>query len=131
MAGLLPVVRYLIVCEDIPAHTNRVSLINLFGTIRSRSQPPFPFRYPKFCVYAQLTECRGVSEVRLEIEEEGTQTVIYQSVSRRYNFGNDPLRVFDASFRIRDCVFPAAGLYWVQLCYNAIVIFQESLKVEG
>jgi uncharacterized protein DUF6941 len=131
MAGLLPLVRHLIVCEDIPAHTHRISLINLFRTIRSWSQPPFPFCYPRFFVYAQLTECRGVGEVRLEIEEEDTQTIIYQSASRRHNFGNDPLKVFDASFRIRDCVFPAAGLYLVQLCYNDIVIFQEPLKVEG
>lgn len=131
MADVLPIVRYLIVCEDIPAQTRRISLINLFRAIRSRLQLPFPFRYPKFCVYAQLTECRGVGEVRLKIEEENTQTVIYQSASRRYNFGNDPLRVFDASFRIRDCVFPGAGLYSVQLCYNDIVIFQEPLKVEG
>jgi hypothetical protein len=131
MADVLPIVRYLIACEDIPAHTQRISLINLFGTIRSRSQPPFPFRYPNFYVYTQLTECRGVGEVRLEIEETDTQTIIYQTASRRHNFGNDPLMVFDVSFRIRDCVFPAAGLYWVQLCYNDIVIFQEPLKVEG
>ena len=131
MAGLLPVVRYLIVCEDIPAHTNRVSLLNLLGTLRSGSQPPFPFRCPKFCVHARLTECRGVGEVRLKIEEEDTQTVIHQSASQRYNFGNDPLKVFHASFRLRDCVFPAAGLYSVQLCYNDIVVFQEPLRVEG
>lgn len=131
MAGLLPVVRSLIVCEDIPAHAQRVSLINLLGTLRSRSQPPFPFRCPRFCVHARLTECRGVGEVRLEIEEEATQTIIYQSASRRYNFGNDPLRVFGASFRIRGCIFPAAGLYLVQLCYNDSVVFQEPLTVVG
>jgi hypothetical protein len=131
MAGLLPVVRYLIICEDIPAHQHRISLINLLGTLRSSSQPPFPFCCPRFCVHARLTECRGVGEVRLEIEEEDTQTIIHQTASRRYNFGNDPLRVFGASFRIRDCVFPAAGLYWVQLCYNDVVVFQEPLRVEG
>jgi len=131
MAGLLPVVRHLIVCEDIPAGTPRISLINLLGTLRSSSQPPFPFRYPKFYVYARLTEGRGVGEVRLEIEETDTQKVIYKSGSRRYNFGNDPLKVFNISFRVRDCVFPAAGLYSVQLCYNDIVSFQEPLKVEG
>ncbi len=131
MASLLPVVRYLIVCEDIPAQLSRISLINLLGTLRSSSQPPFPFQCPKFCVYARPTECRGTGEVRLEIIEENTQTVIYQSASRRYNFGNDPLRVYGASFRIRDCVFPNAGLYWVQLCYNDTVVFQEPLRVRG
>jgi hypothetical protein len=132
MADLLPVVRYLIACEDIPTdpvNPRRVTLVNLIGVIRSHSHPPFP-HHPEFCVYAQLTECRGVGDVQIEIEEADTQTVIFQTPTRRHSFGIDPLKVFGMSFRIRGCVFPSAGLYWVQLCYNGIVIFREPLKLE-
>jgi hypothetical protein len=130
MADLLPLVRHLILCENIPidaAHPKQVSLINLIGRIRLPPHLAFPHRPPEFCVYVQLTECRGVGNVRIEIEEAETQTVIFQTASRRYSFGNDPLKRFGMVFRVRDSVFPSAGLYWVRLCYNDIAIFQESL----
>jgi hypothetical protein len=45
MAGLLPVVRHLLVCEDLiydSAKPRSVSLKNLLGNIRSGSHPPYP-----------------------------------------------------------------------------------------
>ncbi len=133
MADLSPVVRHMMVCEDIPidpANPRRVTLVNLLSSIRSRSQPPFPLRYPKLCAYIQLTECRGVAEVCLQIEQADTQTAIFRTPPRRVSFGNDPLKVFNISFRVRDCTFPSASLYWVQLWYNDSVIFEEPLKLE-
>jgi hypothetical protein len=134
MAGLLPIVRHMLVCEDIPvdpANPQRVTIVNPLSSVRSQSQPPFPLRLRKLCVYVQLTECRGAAEVRLQIEPEDTQTAIFRTVSRRASFGNNPLQVFHMSLRIPGCTFPSAGLYWVQLCYNNMVIFQEPLRVEG
>jgi hypothetical protein len=132
MAGLLPVVRHMIVCEDIPidpAHPQRVTLVNLLSGIRSPSQPPFPFRCSKLCVHVRLTECRGSAEVRLQIEQADTQTIVFQTPPQKASFGNNPLQVFNMSFRVRDCVSPSAGLYWIQLCYNDSVIFEEPLKL--
>lgn len=134
MADVLPIIRHMIVCEDIPvdpAHPQRVTLVNLLSSIRSTSQPPFPFCCPRLCVYVQLTECRGVAEVNLRIEQADTQTIIFRTPLRRVSFGNDPLQVFNMFFRLRNCTFPSAGLYWVQLWYNNTVIFQEPLKLEG
>ncbi len=131
MADPLPVVRHMIVCEDIPtdpANPRRVTLVNLLSSIRSQSQPPFPFRCPKLCVYIQRTECRGVAEVRLQIEQADTQTITFRTPPRKASFGNDPLKVFRMTFRHRDCTFPSAGLYWVQLCYNDSVICEEPLS---
>jgi hypothetical protein len=133
MAGLLPVIRHMIVCKDIPidpAHPQRVTLVNLLSGIRSPSQPPFPYRCPKLCIYLQLTACRGTAEVRLQIEEADTQTVVFRTPLQRASFGNDPLQVFNMFFRIRGCIFPSAGLYSVQLCYNASVISEEPLNLE-
>jgi hypothetical protein len=133
MAGLLPVVRHMIVCEDIPvdpANPRRVTLVNLLTTIRSPSQPPFPLRCPKLCAYLQLTACRGAAEVHLHIEQADTQTAILKTPSQRVSFGNDPLQVFNMSFRVRNCTFPSPGLYWVQLWYNNTLCAREPLKLE-
>ena len=134
MADVLPVIRHMIVCEDIPsdsANPRRVTLVNLLSSIRSPFQPPFPFRCPKLCVYVQLSECRGVAEARLQIEQADTQTAIWRTRPQRVSFGNDPLQVFRMSFRIRGCVFPSAGLYCVQLWYNDSLIAREPLVLEG
>ena len=43
MAGMQPIVRYLILCEDVrygPANPDQVTLIHLISTIRSQEQPP-------------------------------------------------------------------------------------------
>ncbi len=133
MAGLLPVVRHIIVCEDIvvdPGPPRHVSLINLLGTIRSLSQPPFPLRYPEFCVYVQLTECRGDGDVRLQIEEADTNTSIFKTLTRTVSLGNDPLKKHGLPFRIRDLLFPSAGLYLVEFWYNDIKLAEETLLLE-
>lgn len=134
MADILPVIRHMIVCEDIPidpARPQRVTLVNLLSSVRSPNQPPFPFRCPKLSVYVQLTECRGLAQVNLRIEQEDTQKIILRTAPRKISFGNAPLQVFNMFFRLRDCTFPSAGLYWVQLWYNNTVIFREPLKLEG
>jgi hypothetical protein len=134
MADVLPVIGHMIVCEDIPidpANPRRVTLVNPLSSVRSRSQPPFPVRCPKLGVFVQLTECRGAAEVRLQIEQADNQAIVFRTSPRRFSFGNDPLKVFNMTFRLRDCTFPSAGLYWVRLWYNNVGIFQEPLKLEG
>jgi hypothetical protein len=133
MAGLLPVVRHVLVCEDLiydPAKPRSVTLKNLFGNIRSLSHPPYPLRYPQLCVYVQLTDCRGVGEARLRIEEADTSTLIYQTPKLKVSLGNDPLKRHGLPFRIRDLLFPAAGLYAVEFWYNDVWLGEETLRLE-
>lgn len=133
MADVLPVVRHTLDCEDLdydPAKPQSVTLKNLHGNIRSMSHPPYPLRYPELCVYVQLTECRGVGEVRLRIEEADTNTLIYQTPKLKVSLGNDPLKKHGLPFRIRDLLFPSAGLYLVEFWYNDARLAEESLLLE-
>ena len=133
MAGVLPMVRNILVCEDLiidPTNRQNVSLKNLLGTIRSLSQPPFPFLYPELCVYIQLTECRGVGDVRVQIEEADTNRTIFQTPTRRVLLGNDTLKRRGLSFRVRDLLFPSAGLYLIEFWYNDIKLVEETLLLE-
>lgn len=61
MSELVPVVRYLILCEDVhtePAELQRVTLVGLLSSIRSVDDPPYPLLYQEFCAFLQLTGCR-------------------------------------------------------------------------
>jgi hypothetical protein len=126
--GLRPIVRYLILCEDVrldPVGSGNVTLVRLINAIRSLKG--FPVRQPQFCVYVNLSDCRGIGNIRIEIIQADTGEVVFRTRTRKVSFGNDPLEVIGVAFRIRNCEFPAAGLYWVQFWYNGHLTGQQPI----
>jgi hypothetical protein len=131
MTQVHPTVRYLIVCEDVqtdPDNPRRVTLVGLISAIRALEQPPFPLLYREICVFLQLTECRGPADGRIEIHHADSGSVVFRT--RTIPFGNDPLEVVGATFRIRNCLFQESGLYWVQFWYNEQMIAQQLLLLK-
>jgi hypothetical protein len=132
MSSIRPVVRYLILCQDVvvdPTNPLQVTLINLVTTIRSLSEPAFPVIRPQFCAFIQMTECRGAGDLRVEIVHADTGATVFRTKTQNVAFGSDPLEVVGLTFRIRNCLFPSAGLYWVQLWYNNVVLAQQAVVV--
>jgi len=131
MTGLpSPLVRSLIVCEDIivdPGNNKRVSLVNVLNSIRSIDEPPYPLRYRELCVFVQFTACRGRGEVRLEIRRADTEEVLFATQTWSVSFPNDPVTVHGLRFRIRNCTFPAPGLYWIQFWYDNGLLTQQPI----
>jgi hypothetical protein len=124
-----------IACEDIrldSAEPRQVTLVNLIGAIRSVDQPPFPLLYRELCVFGLLTECRGSAEVEIRIVQADTGELAYAGPPHPWTapLPNDPLEVVGLRFRVRNISFPAAGLYWIEFCYNGDVLTQEPLLVE-
>lgn len=129
MNGVHPIVRYLVVCDDVTRSpvTNRETLVGLISTIDSRRDPPFPVTHPALCVYVQLTECRGNGAVRVRIAQDDTDTEVYATPVRTVSMGTDPLAIRSLVFRVLNCSYPAAGLYWVQFWYNGQILAQQPL----
>jgi hypothetical protein len=126
--GIRPVVRCLLVCEDIvldPANSRKVTLVGLTHAIRALEG--FPLCQAELCVLVQLADARGTGHMRIEITEADTGRVVFRTRTRNTSFGNDPLEVVGVRFRIRNCTFPAAGLYWVQFWYNDELLEQQPL----
>lgn len=133
MSPVHPTVRYLIVCEDVqtdPDNPRWVTLVGLISAIRSLNQPPFPVLYPEICVFLQMTECRGPADGRIEIRHADSDHVVFRTRTRTIPFTSDPLEVVGATFRIRNCLFQEAGLYWVQFWYNEEMIAQQSMLLK-
>jgi hypothetical protein len=69
---LLPVVKSLILCEDVlpgPAGTGNVHLMNVFGSIRPAT---FPHRHRQFCVFLQLVDAVGTINGRVVVSRAET-----------------------------------------------------------
>ncbi len=128
--ALVPVVRYLIVCQNVhrdPQDAARITLVTLLSSIRSHLDPPFPLTVPEFCVYLQVTGCRAPGSGCIEVVQADSEDVAFQSPNQPLAFGSDPLRIYHLTFRVRDCVFRQDGLYWVRFRYNEEVIAQQPL----
>jgi hypothetical protein len=68
--SIVPVVRYMILCEDWGIAPNNPLLVDIRGLltiIHSIDEPPYPLNYQQLCVYLALTEARG----------HGTAQVVY------------------------------------------------------
>lgn len=134
MNGIQPVVRYLILCEDVqrdPDHPSRITLVGLLSRIISRNLSSFPLVFPEVCAFLQLTECRGAAAIRVEVIHADSSQPTFRTQTRTVSLGNDPLAQIGLTFRLQNLLFPGAGLYWVQFCYNDTVIAQQPLLLEG
>jgi hypothetical protein len=113
-----PVVRSLVVCEEIALDSvepHRLNLLRVVNTIRASGNPTYPALVPNFAVFAVVTNGRGEAEFWMEIRSADTDAVVYGTARQRVTFPADPLRLNGVSYRIRNLVFPAPGLYWIQL----------------
>jgi hypothetical protein len=132
MAGLAPVVRYLLPCEEVildPTNPARATLENLITFIEGADGSVFPLYLAQMCVYLQLRGCRGPGEGRIQVVFADTEALIFATPTRLLPFGADPLELVSVTFRITDCPFPQAGMYNVQFWYNGKVLAQEYVIV--
>jgi hypothetical protein len=127
-----PVVQYLILCDDVQTDPNNLLRVNLFGlitTIRSTATPPFPVVRPMFCALVVLAGCQGVGELSLRIVQNTNGRIIFRTQPRRLRFTGSAQDAVGVTFRIRNCTFPDAGLYWVEVIYTGVVIGRRALRL--
>jgi hypothetical protein len=132
MSDPAPVVRHMLLCDDVRADPDSPEKINIHGhvtRIRSGDQPPFPLRHPSMCVYVVVSGGRGEGEFRIVVKEADPNEVVFASPGHRIAFPADPVAVVGIVFRILDCPFPRPGLYVVHLEFNRRSLAQEPLVV--
>jgi hypothetical protein len=120
-AGLLPVVRYFVLCEEVqfdPPPSTRTTLIGMLDEIRLPADASFPYLHQEFSTFARLTACRGPGDGWIEVVHADSGTLIHRTQRRRLQFRTHPLFRYGVHLPVRRCPFPRAGLFWVQLWYN-------------
>lgn len=58
-----------------------------------------------------------------------TKTVIFRTPPRRVRFGGAPEENLGFVFRLCNCFFPTAGLYWIEVVFAGSVIARQKLWV--
>lgn len=132
MNDIDPVVRHMLVCDDVQPHAdfpNKVNVLGLISTVRAVSDPAYPLQVPQLSVYLAVTGGRGTGTATIIVKHADTELVIFRSASHHITLPADPLAVLGLVFRIRDGVFPQPGLYWVEFEYNEKVLTRQPLLV--
>jgi hypothetical protein len=121
-----PVAVGLALCEQVIVEegTGNISLINTFTRWKADAFPSLPL---PFCAYCVLLDGKGDGTIQLTIIQEDTADVIYD-VSHTVNFP-DPLTEVRILFRVDDCSFPAAGLYYATLSVDGDSVAQRRFEV--
>jgi hypothetical protein len=126
----LPIVRYLIVCDDIltdPQRPGKPTLVGLICLLAPQVDPPYPFTLNRMSVFVVLTEGRdsGTCELMLVFEETGE--VVWKTRSLPLTFGPDPVALRGVIFRDHNVLFPSRGVYAVQFWYNDHLLAQQTI----
>jgi hypothetical protein len=104
-----------------------ISLHRLILNLISPEEPPFPIVYPEICLFVVLTEGRGVGKFAVRIVRADSDQVVFSTKEYSHSFGADPLMAYGIPFRLRDCEFPQAGLYWTQFWFNGSLLAQQDI----
>ncbi len=122
MSFVEPVVRQMILCDDVQIDPQQPHKINVFGlvdTIVSSSEPRFPLSHPELCVFLQLTGGRGTGLGQIVVVAADSEQPLFASQAHAISFGTNPLAVRGVIFRILNCIFVEPGLYWVDFRLRA------------
>jgi len=120
----------LIPCDDVapdPSNYHRLTVVGLLTVIRARAAPPFPVVRPVFCVLLLLTGGQGAGDLELRITQDPTGNQIFRTRRRQLRFVGDPAAILPVKFEIRNCSFPDAGLYWVEVMWQGSTLARTKL----
>jgi len=126
-------VLHLILCDRIetdPDNYHRCNIFGLITSIQSAAVPPFPVVHPHFVAFIVWIGGQGTGNLMLRIIEDHSTKAVFQTKPRQIRFVGDSTSVGGFCFRFRNCVFPAAGLYWIEVVLDGLVIARQRLFVK-
>jgi hypothetical protein len=125
---VLPRVQAMVLCDAIEESALEDSTFNLHGVRSIIEAAGFPCLRPWLCVFAQLSGHAGNASCHLEINRTESDEVVYQTPPRVIRL-EGPTTVVPVLFRLRNCEFPAPGVYYVQMFHGSKLIGERPLDV--
>jgi hypothetical protein len=125
-------VLHLIICDRVetdPDDYHRCNIFGLITSIRSAAAPPFPVLHPQLCALLVWTGGEGTGELTLRIVEDRTAKTVFRTRPRQVRFVGDAASIGGVVFRIQNCAFPSAGVYWVEILFAGLVVARQRLLV--
>jgi hypothetical protein len=117
MAALVkPVAKCVYVCDDVvedPA-SGKVSVLNLWDTVRVPVGAALPYTLPRLCVFVWWRDGQGKVKTHIDIVQASTEALIRRTRACVLDLRERTSSVY-ARYRIQNCGLPAFGFYHVEL----------------
>ena len=128
---MAPDVLHLILCDRVemdPENYHRYNIFGLVTSIRTR-MPQFPVTHPRLVALLVWTGGPASGELALRIVQDQSLTTVFRTPTHQVRLVGDPSAIGGGLFLIRNCAFPSAGLYWVEVLFAGSVIARQRLLV--
>jgi hypothetical protein len=127
---VVPEAKAMILCGDVLAdpENGNLHLMGAFNNIRPRSPSVYPHRHREFCVFLQLSDAQGRLPGYVQVIRADTQELVYRTASQPMIFA-DRRTLVRVCFRIRNCTFPAPGLYWIEFFANDLFVTDRMVRL--
>lgn len=122
---VLPRVQAMFLCDDVVDSDDEIGVFHLTGVRTTIEAASFPFLHSLF-VFSQMSGHRGEVWLHGVIERSDTGEIIDNTESQRVTFER-PTFVVPILFRFPNCVFPAPGVYYVQIYHERKLIGERHL----
>jgi hypothetical protein len=129
MSPVNPFGKVVYLCDDVlrDRASGKLHFFGLFEDVVPPSHVGYPFRLGRMCVVAQLAGGVGQVPFHVEVVEGATQRLLRKAGPFALTFGGP--QVVTALVRIRNCVFPSAGVYFVELYVGGQFLDDRSLRL--
>jgi hypothetical protein len=125
---VLPRVQAMVLCDSVKESDDEPDVFELAGVRTVLNTASFPALHSRLCVFLQMSGHRGRATCHAEIERATTGEVIGATPRRVLTF-DDPSFAVPIVFRLRNCVSPEPGVYYVQLYNERKLIGERILRV--
>jgi hypothetical protein len=130
MSAVNPTGKLVYVCDEVlqdPA-SGKVSFLGIFDDVVAPPGSGYPFRLGRMCVAAQLIGGSGPVSVRVEVVEAATQNLVRGAGPFPVSFPSRH-QVVTVCVRLRNVVFPAPGVYFVELYGQGAFLDDRTLRL--
>lgn len=111
-----PVAKSVYICDDVIAEptSRKVTVINLWDTVRVPITESFPSSLVKLVVFVWWRDGLGKVKTRVEIVQAATQTIIKRTTVCVLEFNERNSTVYGV-YRLSNCDFPEPGYYYIEV----------------
>lgn len=125
---ILPRVHVMVLCDDIEPSLEEEGVFQLLGVRSALQADSFPYIHPELCVYLQVTGHPGrTSGTVILFQAETDRTLRRRSLPAVDFLG--PLNIIPLAGRLRNCEFPAPGLYYIQITFEGKLLGERLLQL--
>jgi uncharacterized protein DUF6941 len=125
---VLPRVQAMVLCDEVDRSAAEHGVYHLTGVRNSLALSSFPATRFRLNAFVHMSGHEGEASCQLQIFHLATDSVIYLGKPKAVSF-KDPTLVVPVVFPVRNCVFAAPGVYFVEVLADNKVVGERRLHL--